>query len=158
MANQATPLNAGRTKTPAITENRMKESSFMRNSWFISIPSGTEPEALLDPAYWANISTKFRATDIVEAATEDMTWFGRYIVIKADRLWAKLYQLELHDLVGAQADMPLTEDQNHRIEWKGPVSKYTVIRISDSANIKDGFSTQLDAAQWLDSHLKSLAA
>jgi hypothetical protein len=43
--------------------------------------------------------------------------------------------------------------QSHRVEWKGPQRKFTVIRISDDLPVQDGFTTRKAEAQvWLTNH------
>lgn len=142
----------------ALNQTRIKEAAFMRNEWFVSVPAGTMADDLSDSAYWRNVAQMFKPFDMIEAVTEDGAWYARFIIIKADRLWAKVHRLEFANLLVAHENMPLTEDQNHAVEWKGPTSKFAVIRKSDMAVLKDGFQSQLEGMQWLDGHLKSLRA
>jgi hypothetical protein len=52
------------------------------------------------------------------------------------------------------ADVPETPPQAslHRVEWKGPQHKHVVIRNSDNATIKDGFSKAAEAMVWMKQH------
>lgn len=141
-----------------LNQTRLKESSFIRTEWFVTCPAKTKIEDLSAPEFWRNVGHMFKQFDDIIAVSEDATWYARFTVINASRLWAKVAMVLFVDLTESHAGMPLTDDQNHCVEWKGPLSKFAVIRKSDSAILKDGFQTNLEGWQWLDGHLKSLAA
>jgi len=146
-----------KTVLPLI-QTRMKEESYARNSFFVTCPVKTDHKDLLDPVFWRNLGQQFHQFDKVTAVTEDGQWYAEYVVVGCDRLWAKLALVKFIDLSGEAKNTPLREDENYEVLWKGPVNKFTVIRKQDSASLKDGFNTQLEGWQWLDGHLKSLAA
>lgn len=155
-------LNETAAKAPVkpvvipLNQTRIKEASYMRNNWFVTCPVGTKHEDLLDPEFWRNVGQNLKPFDMIEAVTEDGAWFTQLIVINASSLWAKVQTVSFTDLVEAKKNMPKTDDENHCVEWKGPIAKFAAIRKSDSSILKDGFSTQLEGWTWLDAHLKSM--
>lgn len=152
----AAPAAAKKAPVIALNQTRIKEASYMRNEWFVTCPAGTKHEDLLDPEFWRNVGQNFKPFDMIEAVTEDGNWYTRLIVVSADRLWAKVHIVSFSDLIEARKNMPKTDDENHGVEWKGPIAKFAVVRKSDAAILKDGFTTQLEGWTWLDGHLKSL--
>lgn len=145
-------------KVAPLNQTRLKESGFVRNVWSVTPPAGEPFKNLASPEYWCHIGAMLKPGDRIDAMPEDGTWFAELLVLSSARLWAKVHVLSHHDLQGAKEDMPLTDDENHTVSWKGPIAKFAVIRKSDSTIIKEGFSTKLDGYQWLEGHLKSLAA
>jgi len=144
--------------TSAALETRIQESSYMHTTWFYTATPGTKVEDMLDVEYWRHIASKFKPYDLIEAITEDGAWYARFIIVSCDRIWAKVHVLEQHDLMAAAKDAPNSANDDYAVRWKGPIAKYAVIRKSDGAVLKDGFTAQIDGWQFLDSHIKSLAA
>lgn len=153
----AAPL-AVKKPVVALNQTRLSEASFRRTEWCVTAPQGTIFEDILVTDYWRNVGQMLKPCDMIDVVTEDGAWYARLIVISSDRLWAKVTTILHVDLTAAKRDMPSTDFDNHDIIWKGPMSKFAVIRKKDSAALKDGFTSKLDAMQWLDGHLKSLAA
>jgi hypothetical protein len=141
-----------------LNQSRLEQSEIMRTAWFATVPAGTKPEDLLKPEFWSQAGHKLKPLALVDAAPEDMAWYAQYVVVSADRLWAKLHLLSSHDLSMAKKDMPARDDEKYEVKWKGPMSKHAVIRKSDGAMLKDNFTTMGEAWQWLDGHISSLAA
>ena len=140
------------------TEARLKGAAYERNHYLLRVEPGTTIENLLTPEFWSHLGQKLRPTDIVEVIPDDGSYFAILFVVANDRLWAKMHVLGYHDLTEAAKDMPVTDSQNHSVEWKGGTMKFAVIRLSDGAILKSEFQTKLEGWQWLDNHLKSLAA
>jgi hypothetical protein len=155
-APRAAPPPVPEKKVIPLNQTRMKEADYACERWFVSVPSGTAAKDLLDPTYWRNLGDKLKPLAHVTAVTEDSTWHATFLVVAAQRLWAKLHMLSYTDLSATKADTPLTDDQNYSVEWKGPLGKFAVIRKSDAATLKDGFTTMLEGHQWLDGHLKAM--
>lgn len=145
-------------KPVPLTEPRIQESSFMRTSWFVTAQPNTKVSDLLDVEFWRHVASKFKPLDIIEAVTEDGLWYARLLVVSCDRVWAKVKLLEEHDLTAEAKEMPTSSNDDYVVKWKGPLAKYCVVRKSDGITLKDGLTSQLDGLQWLEGHLKSLAA
>lgn len=140
------------------TEARMKGAQYERNEYVLRVEPGTTIDHLLEPAFWAHLGQKFRPFDIIEVIPDDGCFYARLLVVACDRLWAKMHVLEHHDLSMARSEMPMTDNQNHDVQWKGGTMKFAVIRRNDGAVLKDQFQNPLEGWQWLEGHLKSLAA
>lgn len=150
----ATPAKAPSYKIGA---PRLSQAQYARNDWRITLPHGISDIVLSDPAAFSLIADKLRPFDEITAVCEDGSWWGRYLVVNVDRSWAKLKELEWHDLRADRENLPSTEDQDYDITYN-TIGKFVVIRKKDRATIKQDFTTKLDAQIWLQGHLKSLAS
>ena len=152
------PVSPGALKKAplALNEGRMNEYSFKHTVYAVDVPVNVSVEDILVPEYWRNVGEKLKPFDEIKVVAEDGSWYAWLLVLSAARLWAKVALIVHQDLKEARKDMPLTDDENHEVKWKGPTQKYVVTRKSDGASLKEGFQTQLEGWQWLDGHLKSL--
>lgn len=138
------------------------ESRFMASSEYGSpqtsyVPeSGTPPEHLLRPEYWASIkSLKPRVRIWVEA--EDGSYVGELYVLKAGQGYAKVCWMPgfPFTLPGVSAD-PVAPD-GYEIQWRGHVVKNRIVRLKDGHVLKQGLDTEDEARAWLRDHKKLLA-
>jgi hypothetical protein len=131
-----------------LTPRRFKSSDSIRNQWHAEPEFGTPADALLDPAYWAHVSSQMRRGDIVCALSEDNSYFCELLVIDAGKLFAKVIQLRCVKITSAQmlnVDVP----DGYEIKFRGP-RKWSVLRNKDV--LKDDMEkTQAEA--WLRDHL-----
>lgn len=144
-------------KKPALKEDRFKLAEHERNMFAIVPPHGTPLEALLEPSFWANVARFLQPWDHIEVRAEDGTYWCELLVMDSGNGWAKVQTLSHVELdavaVGAQ-----TEDHGLRVEWKGPHKKHCVIRESDKAMLKDGFSKKAEAHAWITGQIRARAA
>lgn len=132
-----------------IHPNKFQQSEVVRNQWAVTPEFGTPPEALLDPAYWAHVSSKLSRGDTITALAEDDSYFAEYMVLSAGRLFAKVVMLRRVEITAAQIfnnDVP----EGFEIKFRGP-RKWSVLRGKDV--LKDGMDRG-DAETWLRDHLK----
>jgi hypothetical protein len=137
----------------AITEGSIKLSEFERREWVANIELGVSVEDIQDPAYWALVAKKISPYDHIEARAEDGSWIAFLIVTGCDRTWAKVAVDRVVRLTTSDVSMSQA-DAKHRLEWKGPMRKWTVIRASDSEVVRDGFTEKDQARLWMREHEK----
>jgi hypothetical protein len=111
---------------------------------------------LLDPAYWAHVTSKFTPWDHIEARANDGTWWAEYIVLSVDRAFARVallrkVNLTTPDVAMSQSEIPKAYEVKHR----GPHSKWSVIRLSDKQVLFENGALREDAEGWLKNHLKA---
>lgn len=151
------------SKASAVMPGRCKPAEVARNWWVVTVEQGVTREDLRRPEFWALVAAKFKPYDRVEARCDDGTYFAEYIVLSADRAWAKMHELRFEAL-GTQ-DVSLTEAnaadirKRYEIKWRGPHLKHCVERKDGSAveRLKEGCQDQAEASQWLEEHLKTVA-
>jgi len=141
-----------------IDQTRMRLAEYERQDWVANIEFGTPTDALLVPGFWAHMASYLRPYDHIEARSDDGTWVAYLIVTGCDRTWARVVidrvvNLTTRDVAESQAVAP-----THKVEWKGPQNKFTVIRIADAEPIKIGFATKDEATNWMREHERVIGA
>lgn len=134
---------------------RLKFAEHERNQWFVVPEHGTPFEALLDPAYWAHVSAKFKPCDEITVNAEDGSYYARLLVQDAGRLYAKVAELQYTELNAVDVMQGGPGLQGHEIKWRGPILKWCVLRGKDV--LKDGLTKEA-ALSWLAQYGKTLAA
>lgn len=141
----------------AISETRVALQGYLHNAWDITVERGTVLEDVLDTDYWKHIAVKLRPHDMLHVISEDGTWYARLLVISCDRLWARVFKIEHHDLTASYKDMPKTQEEEYEVTWTS-IGKYALCKkgCQGLPALKDGFQTKLEAYTWLEGHLRSI--
>lgn len=140
---------------PTIRESRVKLTEFARQSHHVVPEEGTKFDDILREEYWAAVAVGFKPGDLIEIHAEDGSFFAELYVRACGRNWAKMALLRKVELEPIEAAVASPEFE---AAWKGPHRKFAVIRLSDSAIIRDGFETREQAGEYIKSHTKALAA
>ncbi len=147
-----------------VMPGRCKPAEIARNSWAVTVEHGTNREDLRRPEFWALVGKNFRPYDRIEVRADDGTFFAEYLVVTADRAWAKVHELRFEKL-GTQ-DVSLTQAldadlrSRYAIKYNGPHLRYCVERKDGEKveRLKDKCQDQAEASAWLEGHLKTVAA
>ena len=131
---------------PRLKESRMTIAEARRTIHFVTPEAGTEPDALLDGAYWTHVANKLRPTDRIEAVCEDGSWFQELFVVYAGGIEAKMARLNLTMLEQVEPDA-MSNDLGY-VKWSGPVDRWRVIR-QDGHILAKGFASKGDAVAHL---------
>lgn len=118
-------------------------------------PSGVELDDVLKPECWAHITRNLIFGSKVEVFAADGTWYAEMIVRSVGKTEAVMGMLS-HVKFGATVS-PIVEDAQHEIRMRGP-RKWSIIRKSDGAVIKEDIDTREQAEIALRNHMKALAA
>lgn len=138
----------------ALNTSRFSLAEYERNIFVVTPETGTSFEELQDPAYWAHVAAKLKPWDMIEVRAEDGSYWAQMLVQDASRLWAKvtvLKHVQLHAV-----EQKSSEIDGHLVKFGGPVKKWTVVRLTDKAVLRDGMS-KADAEKWLADHLRVVA-
>jgi hypothetical protein len=136
--------------SPVIDQTRMRLAEYDRQDWVANIQFGVTIEDIQTPGYWAHLASQLKPYDHIEARAEDGSWIAYLVVTGCDRAWAKVAVDRVIKLT--TADVALSQEPQHKVEWKGPQYRFSVIRLSDSEKIKDGFMTKDEAHAWMVEH------
>lgn len=123
----------------------------VRNQWEIKPEFGTPPEALLDAAYWAHVSSRLRPGDTIVAFPEDKSYYSELLVVDAGKLFAKVVELRCVKLASAQL-FNTTLPDGFDIKFRGP-KKWSVLRGKDV--LKEGMEKG-EAERWLTEHIQAV--
>lgn len=140
------------TKVTQLTPSRFTAAEVVRNQWFVKPEFGTPMDALLDPAYWAHVSSRLRRGDHIYAMSEDNSYHGAFLVMDSGRLFAKVVKIPgmCFDIKSAEM-LNVQLPHGYDIKWRGP-RKWTVLRGKDV--LKEDLE-KADAENWLRDHVKA---
>lgn len=142
-----------------INQNRMQSGDFVRTLWVATVEQGVTREDVMDPSFWAHVSSQFKPYDRIEVRVDDGLFFLELLILACDRTWAKVYELSSHSLTASDVSLTQAEEEmaEYEVKWNGPSNKFVVIRKSDNTIIKKGMEKD-EASKFLDGYLKTIAA
>lgn len=138
---------------PRLHFGRLKEAPHARREMFAEVPSGTNPEDLLNPAYWAHYAADLRTMDIIEVFCEDGLWEASYRVMFSGEGQVRLSQrlLVSHDQLNTDEIEELSD--KYFVKFRGPAVRWSVLRKSSDGSpdevIRDRFQEKRDALQYM---------
>lgn len=160
MANEPEAPRQVRAMNPA----HIRPETAARRRLVFDAPVGTLPEDLCLPDFWKHAvgGRLLRRHDHIEAICVDDSWRAEYLVLHVGPNSAKLMLLN-PDSKGVtwMIDEALKlETDSHYVKFIGPNNayRYGVFRRSDDEDIKHGFTTAEEAADWMNANLTNLAA
>jgi hypothetical protein len=131
----------------AITTARMKPAAYVRNIYAITPESGTTVEAIQEKEFWVHIAGNLHISDRLEVIPEDFAYYAELLVVAVGRTWAKVKLLQHYRL---DVDEEASLEPQHRVVWRGQKAKHSVVRISDSAVVKEGFDSKPSAVEYMN--------
>jgi len=126
---------------------RMRTAEYERQEWVLTADPGVVIDDLSNPAYWAHVAAQFRPYARIEVRADDGTWIAEFIVLAADRTWAKVQMLRSYKLTSAEEVYDLVDQ--FEVKFRGPAHKWSVIRRDDGAVLKSEAQTRDEAQAWL---------
>lgn len=147
------PLPRDGVSKPRLHFGRLKTAAGARNDHFVEVPHGVNLATILVPDYWANVATRLRPMDRIEAFCEDGSWEALLRVMFTTANEARLsviYAVE-HEPGAARAISDVYE-----VRWKGPGAMWAVVRSDTGAVIKDHLFPQAAAVAYLRDHLMQI--
>lgn len=114
------------------------------------------PEDAQTPDYWAHVAAarKLRVNDVFEVRNETGSWMLDLIVVEAGMRFAKVKVLRTVDMEKAPAE----ELASVEVQFKGPVKKHCIVRLSDREIVKEGIASKADAIREAAEYEQRLAA
>lgn len=139
----------------AVVPNRRQLAEHGRQTHLVTVDNADFPKDFLDPAFWALVAKEMQLGDHVEIRDDGMTYWGEFLVLAADKTWAKLHLLRETKLV------PMEErsiSPEFLVQFKGPHKKWSVIRKADSTIVHDGEPDRGAANRWLEQYARTIGA
>jgi hypothetical protein len=154
MVSQAAP--AEDRKVDALDPLRFHGAEFKRNQYIATAGEGVKPVDISDPGYWAHLGAKLRPWDEIMVRANDGLWYARLIVLEAGRNWAKVHVESVTYLTTAEVAITQADAMSpYEVTYRGPHSKWSVIRKQDRAVVHEGSETMDAAMTWLKERLKA---
>ena len=116
-------------------------------------PVGTTREDMMKPIFWSHVARKLKPMFEIWAMPKDGAWYGKWLVVYADSIQAKLKELHFYPL--EELSEPELEGDPYILKWISPPVRFGIIRKADKAVIKDRFETKELAYAWKAQNLPS---
>ena len=107
-----------------------------RNIWQIVPEDNTPYELLFDKDYWGVMASKLRPFDHIEVLADDGSFWAELLVLMATKTQATVMELRKIE-ISTKEGAPVEE--KFAVKWRGPHSKWSVIRMADGSVVKQGF-------------------
>lgn len=106
---------------------------------------------------WLHVAAQFRVADRVAILPEDLSWYGEYLVMKADDSGVYLAELFYRDM-GASVDVEGEDNvpRGYQVTWGGK-QKWRVQRTVDGHVLAHGLQ-KLEAVAWAQNDAKLVKA
>ena len=119
-------------------------------------PVGTTREDMLKPIFWSHVARKLKPMFEIWAMPKDGAWYGKWLVLYADNVQAKLKELQFYSL--DTLIEPDADSDPYLVKFISPPVRYGIIRKADKVVVKDRFETKELAYAWKSQNLDSLRA
>lgn len=136
-------------------------AEFARQVHRVTPVEGTKLEELREPEYWSHVAGKMHQHDRIEVLPQGGAFFAELLVISCSKVHVKVAVLNYVGLSApakAKEKEAPTADEVFDLQFKGPQRKWSIIRKSDKAVVKENFESKDDAAAWLSSNKANLLA
>ena len=135
--------------------NRMSVAEYARTTWAVTAQPDTTREDLLKPDYWAHVASKFNSLDRLEVRSDDGAFFAEYLILTCERTYAKVKELSWFDLKGEEVALPDESLEEFEYKFRGPHSKHSVVRKSDSKVMVEKLQSKDEALRWITNYKKA---
>lgn len=156
-AGQATKVAQLKTRSPKLNNSAFALSEHAFNQYSAKPEAGVSMEDILEPSYWAHVAVKLKPLDIIHVNAMDGSYYALLQVRSASRIEA-VCEVLMHREFKPLTRLAQSEGKEYFARFSSPAAGWQVLRASDKQVIKEGFDNERAALQWLDGHLKALAA
>lgn len=130
--------------------HRVRQAEYERREWVANVPNETILSDLEREDFWSAHCNKLRGYDRIEVRIEDMSWVAECIVIEADRTWAMVRILTVHELKDTEVTAP--EMKAYEVKHKGPEKRWCVISRETGQIIRGKFTRFEEAMNFATAH------
>lgn len=119
-------------------------------TWYLTVPPEVTLEDLLNPATWSHVAAnQLRPFHRVVVDCEDGAWTREFFVQSVGRSEATLAMKSETIYDETVASVESAEPPKYIVQWKGPVHKHQVVRLSDGAVVAKDIPKMADAKRWI---------
>lgn len=149
---------ADEIKKPSRKINEIHEIQFARTEWVAKPERGTSLAEMLEPAYWASVAKKLRQWDRIEVRPTDGSWLAELVVVVVEPFAVKVHVrwAERFDKIAAIAE-DTAVPAGYSIKHRGRAG-WSVVRDEDTKILAQDLGSRVAAVQFLEHHLRVLAA
>ena len=140
----------------------LQQGEFALLTWVVTPEIGTTIETVLKPEYWSHVAKSLKPWHRIEVRDPGFGWIAYLRVKDAGAQWANVHLEGIVELARKAApavpplEMPDTSD--FEIKWRGPVARWSIIRVVDKVTMVENIKHKDEAIVWLRSYLAKVAA
>lgn len=140
-----------------LNASQLQAADYARMVWVVTPEEGTPFETILSPLYWAHVSKSFKPWHMIEVRCPEFSYFAELIVRDCGAQWAKVEVLRKVDLRAVQPKAAAPVADGYEVKHRGRAG-WCVVRSVDKAILLEGATSRDAATDWLNEHLKKIAA
>ena len=145
------------TDTPALLQRRFALAEHTRAIYFATVEESIKPEHVLQPDFWRHVASQLRPYDEIIVATDSCAWRMELLVCDVWHCGARVVELSRVDMT-AEGEGGNDVADDLRVQWRGPVNKFCVVRASDKVILKGGLENKNTALETLAAIAQERAA
>jgi len=130
--------------------------------WVAIVPDDMETHELLKPEFYVHVSKNIMDDDLVEVIAEGKQWREFYRVHYIDRPKGEHADPIVHMKLERPRNVSIYDDEKvpdgFDVRWKGPQTKWAVLRSSDNRVLEEKLDTKPQAVAWIKEYLKTMKA
>lgn len=139
-----------RKREVILTEQNFGFAEARRCDWVCLAAEGTTVDDVLKPLYWSHVAPQLHEYDRIEVREETGSWLLELMVLRCERNWASVMQLQHYAIRAVDEDAALAS--NFEAKWGGGHHKWRVIRKSDSEVLHTRCDSQEAALAWISNY------
>lgn len=120
--------------------------------WAAVAAIGVTPKQAANPEYWTHVAGLMTAGSIIHVRAEDLSWYMTLMVLSADKNYAAVQQLDLHEFEDNSDDKSAHGELF--VSWKGLQRMHCVVRRMTGEVVRHGFRTRADGVMWMADYLR----
>lgn len=158
----AAPAPAPAPNVRVLNPARIKETHFRPDTqgyhnthWKADIVRAHSFDDIGKTDYWSHVARNIKTDDRISAFAEDGSWYAELLVRDRGDNWAKVAVLSKHDFAGIDNDLA-RETNGYKVEYRGRIDKFSVIRVSDGEPVHRGYNSEIEARNAMADYLKTL--
>lgn len=129
--------------TTPLSESRLQRAEHYFSAYAVVLPDGVKLDDALKPEFWVHVTKRLRQHDTIRLIPEDGSFFAEALVLAAGVGFVRLKMLH-H--VSLEDEIETANDTGPAYaKWRGPHSKWSVIRRSDGHVLQEGLPGRGDA-------------
>ncbi len=140
-------------KTPKFSQRDFGVASFKRNEWHLTLMEAHSMDDVMNGRLWNDILGKPTRGDVVEAYKPDSGEFAKFLITEVGAGFIKLGKIEGY--TPKEVSIP---DGSLAIKWNVGKRSFDVIRRGDNYVMAKDFQSKASAVEWIEDHLKKMAA
>lgn len=123
----------------------------------VKAEAGLTLDDVMRPQYWSHVAAQLKPMSLIHVYSKDGSFYALLTVRHCTRIEAIVEPVLVKEFKALER-LAQSEGREFITRYGSAASGWQVLRAADKQLVKDGFDTERQAQEWLDGHLKALAA